>query len=68
MSTRPSTNQATSVDFDLRFACKFCHGLYLVCHGSIIRTHVKLDCELVINLNYICKAALLQSLMNIGSN
>jgi len=61
-------NRAASVDFDLQFACKFYYGSCLVCHGCIIRTYVKLDYELVIDLNYICKAALLQSLMNIGSN
>jgi len=46
-------NRAASIDFVLRFACKFCHGSCLVCHGYIIRPHVKLDCELVIDLNYI---------------
>jgi len=56
------------MDFDLRFACKYCHGSCLVCHGYIIRTHVKLEFELVIDLNHICKAALLQSLINNGSN
>jgi len=54
--------------FDLRFACMYCHGSCLVCHGCIIRPHVKLDYEVVINLNCIYKAALLQSLTNYGSS
>jgi hypothetical protein len=60
-------NRAASVDFDLWFACKFCHCSCLVCHGCIIRTHVNLNYKLVIDLNYVCKAALFQSLMNHGS-
>jgi len=65
---RPSTNRAASVEFDLWFACKYFHGSYLVCHGYIIGPHVKLNGELVIDLNYVCKAALFQSLMNLGSS
>jgi len=65
---RPSTNRAASIDFDLRFACKYYHGSCLVCHGCIIRTYVKFDYELVIDLNCIHKAALLQSLISVISS
>jgi len=65
---RPSTNRAASVEFDLQFACKYCHGSCLVCHGCIIRPHVKLNYKLVIDLNCVCKAALLQSLIQYGSS
>jgi len=65
---RPSINQAALVEFNLWFACKYCYGSCLVCHGCIIRPHVKLNYELVIDLNCVCKAALLQSLMNYDSS
>ena len=61
-------NRPALVDFDLRFACKYCHGSCLVCHGCIIRTYVKLNFELVFDLDRICKAVLYQSLMNLGSS
>jgi hypothetical protein len=53
---------AASVGSDLRFACKYCHSLYLVRKAASIRFElVQAWYKLVIGLDSICKDALVRS-------